>query len=135
MKKKLKNWISFIAGLAFVITTMASISHAFMVNTKDTKTVHIEQEYQGNSGHPDCHEPDEKKASDSPANSSANPLAKHCCDKNCKCLGNFCNGLAKILGFNGLNIFMPVIVKNQFILSYERAASDQDGRIKRPPRS
>lgn len=135
-----RKWISFIAVLAFVVTTMPFHAHASMSHHESTKSVHestksvqTEQAPQA-ADHEDCHH-DGDKTPVKKASSDKEPCKGSCCDKNCKCVGNSCNGAAKVLGDNGLNLFSPTAAKSQFGISQERMVSNLTDRIKRPPRA
>jgi hypothetical protein len=129
----MRKWISFIVILAFVVTTIPSISHAAMSHDSGATVVKSEQvnapTHEDCAGHDgqkqDVQKTAEKKSSDKP-----------CCDgKTCKCIGSSCNGSAKVFGSNSFGLTSPRAVKAPFSFEETIAISDFYSRIKRPPRA
>jgi len=129
----LRKWLSIVVMLAFVVSAMPSFSHASMPS--DMGTAEVVKVEPVKSKHP-CHEAAEKTAPIKTALDDAPvPGKKSCCDgATCECLGNACNGAAKILGMTSVG-FLPVVAKEAFTTPQDRMASSLSERIKRPPRS
>lgn len=133
-QRMLRKWLSFVVMLAFVVSTMPALSHASiphdMGNQRTVKAGPAKKKHH-------CHEETQKaEAVKAASNETPCPSKKSCCDgATCKCLGNACNGAAKVLG--GLNIpgFLPLVAKETFTVSQDRLTSSLSDRIKRPPRS
>lgn len=128
-----RKWISFLVILAFVVTTLPSISHAAMSHDSGTSVVKSEQasapSHEGCAGH-DGQKQDAKKIA-----TKKDSSGKPCCDgKTCKCIGNSCNGPTKIFGSNSFDLISPLAVKALFSFEEKVAFSDFYSRIKRPPR-
>lgn len=119
--------------LAFVVSTMPTLSHASMPSDMGQKVVKTES---APTQKHHCHEEADKAEPAKTASDEAPcPSKKSCCDgAACKCLGNACNGTAKVLGIIGLSFF-PLVTKERFTLSEDRNTSSLSDRIKRPPRS
>lgn len=123
-----------IVMMAFVVTTIPSISHAAMSHDSGTVTVKSEQvsapTHEGCAGH-DGQKQDVQKTAEKKDSSS-----KSCCDgKTCKCIGSSCNGSVKIFGSNNFGFTSPRAVKAPFSFEQQIAISDFYSRIKRPPRA
>ena len=129
-----------IVMVAFVGTTMPAVAHAGMSHDGDAvvaKVESIKTEQAQAPEHEDCpgHEKAGSKTSEK-TEKAADKKGKGCCDGlTCKCVGNACNGLSKILGSNSLGLFSPLAVKAPFSFEERIAASDYFTRIKRPPRA
>jgi hypothetical protein len=129
----LRKWLSIVVMLAFVVSTMPTLSHASMPSDMSSHNV-VKAEPAKKKHH--CHEEAEKAEPVKTASDEAPcPSKKSCCDgATCKCLGNACNGAAKILGLIDLGFF-PLAAKETFSISQDRLVSSLSDRIKRPPRS
>lgn len=129
-----RKWISFLVILAFVVTTIPSISHAAMSHDGGTTIEKSEQasapSHEGCAGH-DGQKQDAQKTVEKKDSSG-----KPCCDgKTCKCIGSSCNSPAKIFGSNSFGLTSPIAVKAPFSFEGTIAVSDFYSRIKRPPRA
>lgn len=127
---RMRKWISLIVLLAFVATTMPSISHANMSQNDFTQT---HNDLSSKNHH--CHHHDKASEKKGASNDPSIPCKKSCCDKNCKCLGNSCNNAVKASGPNDPIVFSPKKAKSQFGLLKEKMISTFPNRIKRPPRA
>lgn len=129
----LRKWLNIVVMMAFVVSTMPTLSHASMPHDMGGQKI-VKAEPAKKKHH--CHEEVEKAEPVKTASDEAPcPSKKSCCDgATCKCLGNACNGAAKVLGMNTFG-FLPVIAKAVFTTSQDRIASSLSDRIKRPPRS
>lgn len=130
----IKKWISCIVVLAFVVTTIPSISHAAMSHDSGNFAVKSEQTsaltHEGCAGH-DGQKQDVQKTVEKKDISE-----KSCCDgKTCKCIGSSCNGSVKVFGSNNFGFTSPRSVKALFSIEERTADSDFYSRIKRPPRA
>ena len=131
---KLRKWISCLVMLAFVLTTMPSLSHAAMPHDNAVAVGMSDQA--AVAPHEDCagHEaqaPDAQKAADQEAPKSDGK----CCDKICKCTNSSCNGAAKIMGQHG-NAFTPsAALRTAFAFEEQTLDSGIVSRLKRPPRA
>jgi hypothetical protein len=130
----MRKWISFIVILAFVVTTIPSISHAAM--SHDSGTTVVKSEQVNAPTHEDCHGHGEQKQDVQKTAEKKDSSSKHCCDgKTCKCIGSSCNGSAKVFGSNSFGLTSPRAVKAPFSFEETVAVSDFYSRIKRPPRA
>ena len=123
-----------IVMMAFVVTTIPSISHAAMSHDGGATVVKLEQAsaptHENCSGH-DGQKQDVQKTAEKKDSSD-----KPCCDgKTCKCVGSSCNGSVKIFGSNNFGLTSPRAVKAPFSFEQRVAVSDFYSRIKRPPRA
>lgn len=131
---RMRKWISMIVMMAFVVTTIPSISHAVMSHDGGASIVKSEQA--SAPAHEDCvghggQKQDVQKTAEKKASSG-----KPCCDgKTCKCIGNSCNGSAKVFGSNSFGLTSPRAVKAPFSFEETITVSDFYSRIKRPPRA
>lgn len=128
---RMRAWITLIALLAFVVTTMPSISHASI--SQNEATSHTHSDLSGKDHH--CHH-HSKSSEKKPGSSDPSiPCKKSCCDKSCKCVGNSCSSAVKASGLNDLTAFSPKKAKSQFGLLKVEMISTFPNRIKRPPRA
>lgn len=133
-----RKWISLVVILAFVATTMPSISHATISN--DAGTTAVKSVQKDAPPHEGCHghggkKQNSQKVEDDTADEE-NTSGKPCCNgKICKCIGNSCNGSVKVFGSLNLGFTSPCAAKAMFSFEETIALSDFYSRIKRPPRS
>ena len=132
-KRMLRKWLSFVVMLAFVITTVPTLSHASMAADTGHKTVKVAQAKKHHHCCPEMTKKDEAKKTAS--HDKHCPMhTKSCCDAGfCKCVGGSCTA-AKILGSN--SIIAPFVTrKTTFTVSQDRLSSSLSERIKRPPKA
>ena len=131
---RMRKWISFVVMLAFVVTTIPSISHAAM--SHDSGNVAVKSKQTSAPTHEDCAGHDGQKQDVQKNVEKKDSSEKSCCDgKTCKCIGSSCNGSVKIFGSNNFSFNSPLSVKALFSIEERTADSDFYSRIKRPPRA
>lgn len=129
-----RKWISFVVVLAFVATTMPSISHAAM--SHDGGNVAVKSEQASAPLHEGCAGHDGPKQDMQKTVENKDGSGKSCCDgKICKCIGSSCNGSVKVFGSNNFVFTSPRSVKVLFSIEKRTADSDFYSLIKRPPRA
>jgi len=131
----MRKWISMIVMMAFVVTTIPSISHAAMSHDGGS-TVAVKSEQASAPAHEGCAGHDGQKQDAQKTAAKKDSSGKSCCDgKACKCIGSSCNGSAKVFGSNSFGLTSPRAVKAPFAFEQRVAVSDFYSRIKRPPRA
>lgn len=129
---RFRKWISCLVMLAFVITTMPSLSHAAMPHGNAAAST----DQTAAATHEDC-AGHEGKAQDAlkTADKSAPKGDNECCGKTCKCVNSSCSSAAKIMGQHG-NGFLPSQTQRA-AFAFEEQILDSGivSRLKRPPRA
>lgn len=132
---RMRKWIGMIVMMAFVVTTIPSISHAAMSHD-DGGTAAVKSEQASAPTHEDCAGHGGQKQDVQKTAEKKDSSGKPCCDgKTCKCIGSSCNGSVKIFGSNNFGFTSPRAVKAPFSFEQRIAISDFYSRIKRPPRA
>lgn len=132
---RIQKWISIIVMMAFVVTTIPSISHAAMPHD-DGGMLAVKSEQASPPVHEGCAGHDGQKQDTQKTVEKKDSSENSCCDgKTCKCIDSSCNGSVKIFGSNSFGFTSPRSAKAQFSIEERTADSDFYSRIKRPPRA